>query len=573
MTNPPTLTTLPTIAIEFFPVDSVRMWDNARNQFSQQELADLARTILETEGVLQAPIGYRVDDAPMAVELVAGERRWRAYKLLRDQGHEHYAQVPVRLIRRPTEREAYKWSLIENVQRENLKPSELGDWLAKMLELEDEATGCAVWTMESLGEEIGKTKAYVSYLLTSRRAPEEVRRLVDDGKCPLKIATMIGGLPASMRDGAAAEMVTGPIGVMSEAQAQAWLADKYRRDLRHADFDRDSTGLAGSPACVKCEWWGGNRDDIAGKNAVHVCLNPICFRRKQIAASATRTEGPSMVLDDGEAAGLWEPHTGLLSPESGYIDVTERPSPTVLADVARSAGAVVPTWGEVLRGSSLETAVAAFGPNGARHVLVETGEALRVAASSRWGQLFKEGAVAGYLSPEEKSAERAAKAAGDKEFRAFVTEGLCELVRGCATEDAERAVMTHAIRAAVEDLCKGDDLTLLAEVLGVPMRDRAVGEAIDGWLVNEARAVDLLRALVAVMLVRRVRYEGFAPLVQDEGAPLAELCALADFDAADWNKRAKRKRQAAEMHAREAAMAKAKEKAGKAIEARRTKGE
>lgn len=571
MTNTPITTTPPTIAIEFFPVDAVRMWDNARNQFSQQELADLARTIRETEGVLQMPIGYEVDEDPIAVELVAGERRWRAYKLLRDQGHAEYAQVPVRLIRRPSEREAYKWSLIENVQRENLKPSELGDWLAKMLELEDEATGRPVWTLASLGEEIGKSNGYVSQLLTSRRAPESVRRLVDEGKCPLKIATMIGGLPGSMREGAAAEMVTGPLGVMGEVQAQAWMAEHYRRDLRHADFDKEAIGLAGAPACVKCEWWGGNRDDVAGKNAVHVCLNPICYRSKQIAAAATQAEGPTMVLDDAEAARLWEPHTGLLSPESGYIDVTERPSPTVLADVARSAGAVVPTWGEVLRGAGLDTAVAAFAPNGARHLLVETGEALRVAASSRWGQLFKEGAVAGYLSPEEKSAERQAKAAGDKEFRAMVGEGLCELVRGFSA--AEQPVLTHAIRAAVEDLCKGDDLALLAEVLGVSGRDQGIGEAIDAWLKGQATYDGLVSALVAVLLVRRVRYEGFAPLVQDEGAPLAELCALANFDAADWNKRAKRKRQAAEMHAREAAMQKAKEKAGKAIEGRRTKGE
>lgn len=278
-----------------------------------------------------------------------------------------------------------------------------------------------------------------------------------------------------------------------------------------------------------------------------------------------------MVLDDAEAARLWEPHTGLLSPESGYIDVTERPSPTVLADVARSAGAVVPTWGEVLRGAGLDTAVAAFAPNGARHLLVETGEALRIAASSRWGQIFKEGAVAGYLSPEEKSAERQAKAAGDKEFRALVGEGLCELVRGFSA--TEQPVLTHAIRAAVEDLCKGEDLALLAEVLGVSTRDQGIGEAIDAWLIGQANYDGLVSALVAVLLVRRVRYEGFAPLVQDEGAPLAQLCALANFDAADWNKRAKRKRQAAEMHAREAAMQKAKEKAGKAIEGRRTKGE
>lgn len=552
------------------PIDGIRMWNNARTYFDQKELEELAASLLETKGAQQYPVGFLTDGTGSEVALLMGERRWRAYRILRDKGHADYAALPVRIVAQPSEKDAYKWSLIENLQRVNLRPSETAEWVARMLDLEDEETGRKVWTMESLGEDLGKDKGYIDELMQMRRAPLTVREAVDAGACAVRIGRMIGSLPQEMREGAAAEIVFGPMGCMTVAAAQDWISTHYRRDLRRADFATDQVGLDGKPACVRCEWWGGNRADVGGKNAVHSCLNPACFAAKQRAAVAASVE-EEQVIEPEAAEGMWEVHTGRLAPSSGYVDLEEKPSPLMLADGGRG-GAVVPSWGEILEGSGVAPMVT-WDPRGARRSLVETGEALRAAGQSKWGALFRDGVVNEYLSPEERAAERKARAAGDAEHRAAVSEGLCELARGLrvGTQELDE-VIAAAARVALEDLCKGEDLALVAEVLGVKMGEGRTLEHLEN-AVGAMRGAELGAAMVTVLLARRVRYEGFAPLIQEDGAPLAELCRMAGFDAGAWHRQARRRRNAAERAGRDKAMEDAKGKAQRAIGNRATKRE
>ena len=100
-----------------------------RTSFDDASLAGLARSI-KTAGVMQ-PIVVRPirggPDAPAGVEweLIAGERRWRAARLA---GLDAVPAVVTDL----DDRSAAEWSLVENLQREDLNPIERAEAFSRL---------------------------------------------------------------------------------------------------------------------------------------------------------------------------------------------------------------------------------------------------------------------------------------------------------------------------------------------------------------------------------------------------------------------------------------------------------
>ena len=137
-----------------------------RGKFDPDELNDLAQSIREN-GVLQ-PILVRADPNKGGLEIVAGERRWRAAQLA--QLHE----VPI-IERTFDDREALEIALVENVQRQDLTPIE-----------EAEAYGRLMsefrYTQEILAEKIGKSRSAIANLLRLRELPAIVRNMLGDGR-------------------------------------------------------------------------------------------------------------------------------------------------------------------------------------------------------------------------------------------------------------------------------------------------------------------------------------------------------------------------------------------------------
>lgn len=87
--------------------------EQPRQQFKEEALEELAKSI-EQFGILQPLIVQKKADY---YEIIAGERRWRAAKML------GLKEVPV-IICQMDEQEILEISLIENIQRENLNPIE-----------------------------------------------------------------------------------------------------------------------------------------------------------------------------------------------------------------------------------------------------------------------------------------------------------------------------------------------------------------------------------------------------------------------------------------------------------------
>lgn len=116
-----------------------------RTQFSEENLQELARSI-ETLGIIQ-PITVRKIKTN-AFEIVSGERRFRAAKIAK------LSKLPV-YIREANDQELLEMALVENIQREDLDPIEIGLSYQRLL---DEIG----MTQEKLSERVGKKRSTIA---------------------------------------------------------------------------------------------------------------------------------------------------------------------------------------------------------------------------------------------------------------------------------------------------------------------------------------------------------------------------------------------------------------------------
>lgn len=131
--------------------------DQPRTNFSQEAMQELASSI-EQHGLIQ-PIAVVEDrENEGGFIIVAGERRYRAYKLL---GKETIAAIT-------TSGNPDEIALIENMQREDLSPIDEAEALEKLM-------GRHNYKQEDLAKVIGKARTTVVELLSLNNLPEEIK--------------------------------------------------------------------------------------------------------------------------------------------------------------------------------------------------------------------------------------------------------------------------------------------------------------------------------------------------------------------------------------------------------------
>jgi|GEM_PF-4293378 len=150
--------------------------DQPRRHFDTVEIEELAATIAEL-GQAQ-PILVRLDpQAQVNGEphylLVAGERRWRAHKLLgRDT-------IDARITDETDPAKLYALQIVENLQRANLTTSETANGVTAMVNLPGpDGTPIGV---NAAAKRLGKSPTWVSRFNKVARMAEPVRQLVNDG--------------------------------------------------------------------------------------------------------------------------------------------------------------------------------------------------------------------------------------------------------------------------------------------------------------------------------------------------------------------------------------------------------
>lgn len=135
-----------------------------RKEFSEEAMRELADSIAQ-HGVLQ-PLLVR----PLlsgGYQIVAGERRWRASRMA------GLATVPA-LIRELTDSEVMQIALIENLQREDLKPLEEAQGYQALME----EFG---FTQDEISKSVGKSRPAVTNALRLLNLPEAVRGMLARG--------------------------------------------------------------------------------------------------------------------------------------------------------------------------------------------------------------------------------------------------------------------------------------------------------------------------------------------------------------------------------------------------------
>ena len=130
-----------------------------RRFFTEDAILRLADSI-RIHGIIQ-PLCVRKPEGRTGYELVAGERRLRAAKLLRME------QVPCVLMQADSEESAHL-AIIENIQRENLNMFEQAAAIYSLMQIH-----CL--TQEKIAAQLSCSQSYVANKLRLLRIPEEER--------------------------------------------------------------------------------------------------------------------------------------------------------------------------------------------------------------------------------------------------------------------------------------------------------------------------------------------------------------------------------------------------------------
>jgi len=138
--------------------------DQPRKLFSDEAIAALADSIREygiLQPILVRPLGTGV------YQIVAGERRWRAARML------GLDEVPVN-IKELSDLEAMQIAIVENLQRENLNPVEEAKGYNELIEKFG-------MTQDKVAKLVGRSRSAVANSVRLLTLPDSVTKMLENG--------------------------------------------------------------------------------------------------------------------------------------------------------------------------------------------------------------------------------------------------------------------------------------------------------------------------------------------------------------------------------------------------------
>lgn len=160
---------IPVLAVEPSPYQ-------ARREISPEQLNELAESI-RAEGLLQPIVVRKTGDK---YQLIAGERRWRAFQMLKIKS------IPARIVEASNASSA-ALGLIENLQREGLNPIEEAYGYASLIRDFD-------LTQEAASERVGKGRASVANSLRLLSLDSELQGYIGKGLLSVGHAKVLLGV-------------------------------------------------------------------------------------------------------------------------------------------------------------------------------------------------------------------------------------------------------------------------------------------------------------------------------------------------------------------------------------------
>lgn len=164
-----------------------------RKKFDREKLDGLAASIRE-HGVIQ-PVVVRPLKEGGGYQLIAGERRWRACKLI------GYSRIPA-LVKECRDMDAVAVSLIENIQRQDLNPVEEASAYSGLMEKHG-------LTQEEIAARVGKSRSFIANTVRLLELPEEIKEMLADGRITAGHARALLALKDARKQAAVAVKIAG----------------------------------------------------------------------------------------------------------------------------------------------------------------------------------------------------------------------------------------------------------------------------------------------------------------------------------------------------------------------------
>ena len=198
---------------------------NQRKFFDEQALKELSDSILQ-HGILQPVLLRKVGKN---FEIVYGERRFRAAQLA------GLSTIPAN-IRELTDEQALEMSVIENLQRENIKPMEEAAGFIALLETKK-------YDYVALAKKIGKSEAYVRNRVKLNDLITEVATMIDNEEINIGIGLMIATYPEDIQKDVYINHLLGKGGYswwgkLSTAEFKRNMENTYSLLLENYQFDK-----------------------------------------------------------------------------------------------------------------------------------------------------------------------------------------------------------------------------------------------------------------------------------------------------------------------------------------------
>jgi len=182
-----------------------------RKFFDEEALRELAESIKQ-QGIIQ-PVVLRKNAG--RYQIVSGERRVRASRIAGLQ------EIEARVFPLLSDKTTAEWSLIENIQREDLDAIELANSYQQLLNSHG-------YTHDDLAERLGKSRVSITNSLRLLRLPVSVQKMIQEGKLSAGAARSLLSPNVSNPEKLATEIVEKGLSVR-ETEALAGDTGKTKR--------------------------------------------------------------------------------------------------------------------------------------------------------------------------------------------------------------------------------------------------------------------------------------------------------------------------------------------------------
>lgn len=214
------------MTLQTLPLSKLRIGGaNPRKSFDPETIAGLSQSI-KTDGLLQNLVVAKPGNARRKYVIVSGERRFRALRLLVENG-DLPKDTPVSVVVREdlSEADAHRIATIENIQREDLPPLEEAEAVTTLLQ-DDMA-------LEDVAAQTGLSERTIKRRLALSALCNEAKQALAAGEIGLAQAEALTlGTETQQRD-----LIGDGLERISPAQIKHWLTDE-KANVAAALFDR-----------------------------------------------------------------------------------------------------------------------------------------------------------------------------------------------------------------------------------------------------------------------------------------------------------------------------------------------